>query len=140
MTKYISGVLIIALVLGLCVPAGAQAPIGTIPPGTNFGGISKGAIIGIVVGVVATVVVVAIVIIRHSAKSRTITGCVTTAPNGLVVTNEKDKRVYTLSGDTAGVKPGERMTLQGHKISFSGSNPLGWEVSQIQKDYGACQP
>jgi hypothetical protein len=140
MTKYIPGVLIIALVLGLCVPTGAQAPIGTIPPGANFGGISKGAIIGIVVGVVATVVVVAILIIRHSAKSRTITGCVTTAPNGLVVTNEKDKRVYALSGDTAGVKPGERMTLQGHKISFSGSNPLGWEVSQIQKDYGACRP
>lgn len=140
MTKYFSPVLTIALVLILCMPAGAQAPIGTIPPGTNFGGISKGAIIGIVVGVVATVVVVAIVIIHHAAKSRTITGCVTAAPNGLVVTNEKDKRAYALSGNTARVKPGERMRLQGHKIDSSAGTPLGWEVSQIQKDYGACQP
>jgi hypothetical protein len=139
MTKYISGLLIIAFILILCVPAGAQAPIGTIPPGTNFGGISKGAIVGIVVGVVATVVVVAIVIIHHSSKSRTITGCVTAAPNGLVVPNEKDKRAYALSGDTAGVKSGERMRLQGHKINSSAGNPLRWEVSQIQKDYGACR-
>ena len=140
MTKYFSPVLIIALVLILCMPAGAQAPIGTIPPGTNFGGISKGAIIGIVVGVVATVVVVAIVVIHHSAKSRTITGCVTTVPSGLIVTNEKDKRTYALSGNTSGVKPGERMRLQGHKTDSNAGTPLGWEVSQIQKDYGACQP
>jgi hypothetical protein len=140
MTKFLSGILIIALIFVLCVPAGAQAPIGTIPPGTNFGGVSKAEIIGIVVGVVSLAVVLTIVLVNHSSRTRAITGCVVAAENGMTVANEKDKRVYALSGNTAGVKPGERMRLQGHKIDPSGGNPLGWQVSRIQKDYGVCQP
>lgn len=140
MTKSLSSLLIIALVFVLCAPAGAQAPIGTIPPGTNFGGVSKGEIIGIVVGVVAFAVVAAVLLVRHSSRAKTITGCVSTVTNGLAVTNENDKQVYALSGDTAGVKAGERMRLQGHKIDSNGRQALGWQVTQIQKDYGPCQP
>jgi hypothetical protein len=140
MTKYLSPVLIIALVLVLCVPTGAQAPIGTISPSTHFGGVSTGEIAAIVAGVAVPAVVIAVVLFHHSSKSRTITGCVVAAQNGFTVANEKDQRVYALSGDTAGVKAGERMRLQGHKIDSSAGNPLGWQVSQIQKDYGACQP
>ena len=140
MTKCLSAILILALVLLLCVPAGAQAPIGTIPPGTNFGGVSTGEIAGIVAGVVVSAVVVAVVLFRHSAKSRTITGCVVAAQNGFTVANEKDQRIYALSGNIAAVKPGERMRLQGHKIDPSADTTLGWQVSQVQKDYGACQP
>jgi hypothetical protein len=140
MTKYISGLLILALVSVLCIPAGAQAPIGTIPPAPHFGGVSSGEIAGIVAGVVVPVVVIAVVLFHRSSKSRTITGCIVAAQSSFTVANEKDRRVYALSGNIAGVKPGERMRLQGRKIDSSGSNPLGWEVSQIQKDYGACQP
>jgi hypothetical protein len=68
MTKFLSGILIIALIFVLCVPAGAQAPIGTIPPGTNFGGVSKGEIIGIVVGVVSLAVVLTIVLCRQRKR------------------------------------------------------------------------
>ena len=32
------------------------------------------------------------------------------------VTDDTDKRFYALSGNTAGIKPGDRMTLQGKKI------------------------
>jgi hypothetical protein len=140
MTKCLSTVLILALVLLLCVPAGAQAPVGTTPPAPHFGGVSNGEIAGIVAGVVVPVVVIAVVLFHHSAKSRTITGCVVATQNGFTVANEKDQRVYALSGNTAAVKPGERMRLQGHKIDPAVGAPLGWQVSQIQKDYGACQP
>ena len=61
-------------------------------------------------------------------------------PNGMIVNDEKDKRVYTLSGDTAGVKPGQRMTFQGKKTKPNAGNPLGWEISKIRNDYGVCQP
>jgi len=90
--------------------------------------------------VVVPVVVIAIVLFHHSAKARTITGCVVATPNVLNVSNERDNRVYALSGDTAGVKAGERMRLQGHKIDSGAGNPLSWQVSEIQKDYGACRP
>jgi hypothetical protein len=141
MKKYLSPVLIIALVFVLCGPAGAQNP-NILAPGSTIGP-SKGAVVGIIVGVVAAVaavVIITVVVIHHSAKARTITGCVVAVPNGFTVNNERDNRVYALSGDIAGVKAGERMRLQGHKIDSSAGNPLGWQVSQIQKDYGACQP
>jgi hypothetical protein len=141
MTTFLSGILIIALVFVLCLPAGAQSP-NILAPGSTIGP-SKGEVVGIIVGAiaaVAAVVIVTVVVIHHSAKARRITGCVVTSPNGLTVNNERDNRVYALSGDTAGVKAGERVSLQGHKINPDAGNPLGWQVSQIQKDYGACQP
>ncbi|MGB8524026.1 MAG: hypothetical protein WCD43_13760 [Candidatus Acidiferrales bacterium] len=140
MTKSLSGVLIVALTLVLCGPAEAQRPNVVAPSSAHIGGVSNAEIIGIVVGVVVPVVVIAVVVMHHSAKQRKITGCVVASPSGLTVNNEKDNRVYALSGDTSGVKAGERMSLQGHKINPDAGNPLGWQVSQIQKDYGACQP
>jgi hypothetical protein len=62
------------------------------------------------------VAVVIIVTVYYSAKKRSITGCVASAGDGMSVTDEKDKRVYVLSGNTAGVKPGDRMKLQGKKV------------------------
>jgi hypothetical protein len=123
------------------MPAEAQNPI-IVGPGTGNIGYSpsKGLIIGIVVGLVAAVVVVTVVVVHESSKKRTIAGCVNPAQNGMTVTNEKDKQVYMLSGDTAGVKPGERMSFHGNKIQPNAGNPLGWEVTRIQTDYGACHP
>jgi hypothetical protein len=92
-----------------------------------------------IVGAVAVVTVV-VVVIHESTKKRTITGCVNAAQNGMTVTDEKDKKVYVLSGDTAGVKPGERMTLEGKKFKTSGTNPPMWETKKVAKDFGACQP
>jgi hypothetical protein len=60
-------------------------------------------IIGVVAAVAVVVVVVA-VLVHQSSKKKTVTGCVVAAQNGMSVTDEKDKRVYTLSGDTTGVK------------------------------------
>ncbi len=57
------------------------------------------------------------------------------------VTDEKDKRIYALSGNTAGIKPGDRITLQGKKVKPKGTNKtLLWEAKKVTKDFGACQP
>lgn len=129
--KCLSAILILALTCVLCVPAEAQN-LGQIGPST-------GTIVGIVVGVVAALVVIAVVAVHYS-KKRTITGCVQPAQNGMIVSDEKDKLVYTLSGDTTGVKPGERMAFHGRKIKPNGDHPLGWEITKIRADYGACRP
>ncbi|MGC1620450.1 MAG: hypothetical protein WA765_18310 [Candidatus Acidiferrum sp.] len=95
-----------------------------------------------IVGIVGTAALVTVVVllVRNAGQKRTITGCVNAAPNGLLVTNEKDKRIYALSGDTTGAKPNERMTLRVKKIKTKGSNPPGWETVKITKDLGTCQP
>jgi hypothetical protein len=92
------------------------------------------------IAVVAVVVVVTVILIRQASSNRTITGCVSSTQDGILVTSEKDKKVYTLSAETSGVKPGERMTLHLKKIKTKGSNTLTWETKKVTKDFGACQP
>jgi hypothetical protein len=97
------------------------------------------ALAGMIAGAVV-VVVVTVLVIHAAAQKRTITGCLSPAENGMTVTDEKNKRVYVLSGDTTGVKPGERMTLHLKKIKAKGTNTFTWEPKKTTKDFGACQP
>lgn len=122
------------LVLILCIALAAPVEAKGWPP-------TGGEIVAGIVGVSVAIVVIAVVVVHESTKKRTITGCVLSGENGMRLTDEKDKRMYTLSGNTAGVKPGDRMTLQGKKRNPTGKNenPL-WEVSNESKDFGTCQP
>ena len=95
-------------------------------------------VIGIVVVSAAVAVLVTVLILRHKPKKSAITGCVNSGANGMSVTDEKDKRNYALSGNTVGVKPGDRMTLQG-KPKNPGKT-LVLEVQKVTQDFGACQP
>ena len=122
------GALIVVLSVVLAKPAEAS------------GYPSGGAIAGAIVGVAAAVVIVAVVVIHKSSAKRTITGCVNSGENGMSVTDDKDKRLYALSGNTAGIKPAERMTLQGKKIKPKDGKALVWETKKITKDFGVCQP
>jgi len=91
---------------------------------------------GIVVAAVALVIVVALLVQHY--KPQKITGCVNSGANGMRVTDEKDKRDYALSGSAAGVKLGDRMTLEG-KRKHAGK-ALVFEAHKVARDFGACQP
>jgi len=96
---------------------------------------------GIVVVSAAVVVVVILLVIHYKHKKSSITGCVASGASGMNLTDEKDKRPYTLSGDTAALKPGDRMTLVGKKEK--GAAPISTStVFEVQKvrDFGACAP
>jgi hypothetical protein len=131
--KYLwRGILIVVLSVALATPARAQSG-GKIGP-------SNGTIVGAIVGVAAALVVVAVVAIHYSRK-RAITGCVNSAGSGMTVTDEKDKQIYTLSGNTTSIKPGDRMKLQGKKVKSKGADKtLVWETKAVTKDFGVCQP
>ena len=137
--KYLSGVLILTLIFVLCIPTQAQTPDITPPGGFKAPGASSGQVAGVIAGVVVGVVIVVILVVHYS-KKRAITGCVSSGPDGMTVTNEGDKQVYTLSGDTGGVKPGERRKLQGRKLKPNTGKPLIWETKKTSKDFGVCQP
>lgn len=97
----------------------------------------------IIIGVVAAVAVVVVavaVVIHRSGKQKTVTGCVLAVENGMSVTDEKNKRVYRLSGGAAGIKPGERMTLRGKTIKPSDGDSFTWVTTGVAKDFGVCQP
>jgi hypothetical protein len=88
---------------------------------------------------VAAVVTVVVVAVHHSAANHTVTGCVNAAPNGITVSDDKNKRIYVLSGDTVGIKPGDRMMLRLKRIKSKGSNAPTWETKNVIKDFGLCQ-
>lgn len=97
----------------------------------------------IVIGIVAVAValVVGTLLIIHYSKKRTITGCVSSGETGMTVTDEKDKQIYALSGNTVGIKPGDRMRLQGKKVTpKSPDKTLVWETREVNRDFGLCQP
>ena len=97
----------------------------------------------IVIGIVAVsaALVVGTVLIIHYSKKRTMTGCVSSGETGMTVTDEKDKQIYALSGNTVGIKPGNRMRLQGKKVKPKDSDKtVVWEIKQVNKDFGLCQP
>jgi hypothetical protein len=137
----------LAMILVPFASAGAQTGVESTRPVPETHLPSNGelhaALYGIIAAVVVGVIVVIVLIHRshRTDKSRMITGCVSSADNGMSLTDEGDKRTYALSGNTTGIKAGERMTLHGKKINSDDANkPPGWKTDSIVKDFGACQP
>jgi len=133
--KWLSRVVTISLGFVLCIPTEAQST-----SGKPIGGVTTGEVVGVIVGVAAAVTVVTVVVIHESQKERTITGCVESAQHGMTLKDEKDKRFYSLSGDTTGIKPGDRVTLRGKKIRPNGGDLLAWKTKKVINDFGVCQP
>jgi hypothetical protein len=100
---------------------------------------SKQIVAGIVVVSVAVGVRVTFLVIHFRHKGSSITGCVISGPNGTSLADENDKRTYALSGDTAAVKPGERIRLDG-KGQKENNGTFIFEVRRVGKVLGACRP
>lgn len=122
-----SGILIVALIPGLAVTARADfTPVKTI-------------IVVASTTLAAAIAVVLVVSVHHRRKKIAITGCVLSGGEGMTITDEEDRKTYVVSGDTTGVKPGDRMTLQGKKVKAEGSGKtLEWKLNAVLKDLGAC--
>ncbi len=119
------GALVFVLCLGLSTPARADKPSD-----------EAAGIIVIVVVAIGLTLGVAFVAVHYSRK-RNLTGCVVSGPGGMSVTDEGDKKIYTLSGNTAGITPGNRMKLHEKKIkSQPPDKMLIWETSKVSKDFG----
>ncbi len=89
---------------------------------------------GIGIAAAAVTVGAVLIILHEKHKTSTVTGCVTSAAGGMSLTDDSNKQVYALSGTTAGIKPGDRMTLNGKR------HGKVFEASSVVKDLGVCQP
>ena len=99
---------------------------------------------GIAVVSAAVAVLVILLVIHYKRKKSSVTGCVVSGANGsgvtgMSLTDEKDQRTYALSGDTAGIKPGDRVTLEGQGRKDRGATFI-FESKRVSRDFGACQP
>jgi hypothetical protein len=127
--------LLIVIAIALTLSATADAQIGAF---SGRIGPSPGPIIAGIVAAIAVVVIVAVVVVHKGSEKRTVTGCVKSGADGMTVIDDGDKRIYALSGNTAGINPGERLRLQGRKIK--NGKTLEWETRRVSADLGVCQP
>ena len=119
------GVLILALTVGLAVPARAANA-------------EKVLIVVAATTLAAAITVVVTLSVHHRRKKIAVTGCVVSGEKGMSIAGEENSKTYFLSGNTAGIKPGDRMTVQGKQVKSSGRT-LVWEVTVVIKDFGVCQ-
>lgn len=88
------------------------------------------AVVGITVGVTYAV----------QSQHHTVQGCVFSDSGGLKLRTSDDK-VYTLKGDDAGIKAGERVKFHGAKLKRAKGGKSGDQVfviEKLKKDYGPC--
>lgn len=93
---------------------------------------------GIVVVSAGIGVGVTLLVLHEKHKPGRITGCISAGPAGMDLTDESDKRVYSLAGDTSGAQAGERMSLEGKRRKDSGKMPI-FEARRVIKDLGPCK-
>jgi hypothetical protein len=130
-SKYVSEVLTIALALALAPPAWAANTLKT----------DSHEIVAGIVAVAAAVAIIVVVVAVHYSKKQAITGCVVSGANGISITDEKDREVYALSGNTSDIKSGDRIRLRGKKVKSSTADKTPvWEAKEVTQDFGVCRP
>ena len=84
---------------------------------------------------------VTVSLVQHKRQKIVITGCVIPGDKGMKVTDEEDKKTYILSGDTSGIKAGDRMKLVGKRAKAKNPDKSRvWETKQVIENFGVCQP
>jgi hypothetical protein len=103
-------------------------------------GISQGQAVGIVVVFAAVVAGVTVLVYYMVRQPPTITGCAVAGANGLTLENESDHQAFFLIGDTAAVKPGDRIKVKGKRQKGKGNakGSRSFIVFDLKEDYGAC--
>jgi hypothetical protein len=122
----LSALLLCASLLLLSKPAKASIPTG-------------GQVVLIFVGVAAIGAAIGVGVYFAVRKAPSITGCAVSSASGLSLQHEGDQQTYTLLGDTAAIKPGDRIRISGKKRKEYPSGNRDFLVEKLAKDYGPCK-
>ena len=111
-----------------CRPAESQT--GRIGP-------SGGQVAAALAGAAAAIVVITVVVVYAVRRAPSITGCAVSGTTGLTLENDSDHQSFVLNGETAGIKAGDRVKVQGKRQKASGA-ARGFTVLKVKRDYGVC--
>jgi hypothetical protein len=101
-------------------------------------GPSTGEIVGILVGIAAVGAGIGVGIYFAVKHSHSVTGCARSTADGMTLTTESDKQTYSLTGEVAGIKAGNRVRVSGKKSKEKSSGAPHFLVEKVSKDFGAC--
>jgi hypothetical protein len=99
----------------------------------------ENAVIGATIGVIAGTVIIVVAVVYFVRKTASVTGCASSTPDGLTLLNEGDQQTYLLSGETAAIKPGNRIKVSGKKGKNNPPANRSFIVEKPAKDFGACK-
>ena len=117
---------IVALLAVLSFSASAQTGWGRIgPSGAQVAGAAVGA--GAVIGIV----------LYLTLHRPSITGCIRAVDSTFTITDQNGQLSYIVVNADTGLKPGERVKLQGKKKKDK-SGSLTFRMNKIKHDYGPC--
>jgi hypothetical protein len=104
-------------------------------------GITKSQATWIIVGIVAAgaAIGIGIYLAIHHSHDRSITGCAVSSGGSLSLQHEGDQRSYNLLGDTAAIKPGDRVRVSGKERKEYPSGNRDFLVDKLAKVYGPCK-
>jgi hypothetical protein len=101
-------------------------------------GPSTGEIVGVAVGIAAIGAAIGIGVYFAVKHNHRVTGCAASTADGMTLTTESDKHTYSLIGDVAAIKPGNRVRVSGKKSKEKSAGPSQFLVEKVSKDFGAC--
>jgi hypothetical protein len=127
-----------ALATLLCT--GATSPSGCDTSNYNANiGPSNGQVVGVAIGIGAVIAVAIIVPVEVHRSHHILTGCVVTSAAGLDL-HTSDGKIYSLEGDAASIKVGDKVKLHGTKIkkAKNSTGPGVFKVEKLNRSYGPC--
>jgi hypothetical protein len=68
-----------------------------------------------------------------------LTGCAATSSDSLQLVTDGGNQTYSLGGDVAGVKAGDRVRISGKNDKKVGAAARSFVVSKLLKDFGPCK-
>jgi hypothetical protein len=133
-TKAASALALFSVFVSGCCQAGSPCKSFQIGPNTD-------EIVGISVGAVAGTALVVGTVVAVNHDRHILKGCVSPGPDGLQLTRDSDKKVFSLVGAPADIKPGEKVKLHGTKQKKQKGSPGNEEfvVERATKNYGRCE-
>lgn len=130
---YRQPVLVLVLV---CLSLGAV----TKPAQSQYDiGPTQGQAIGILVAIAAIGAGIGVGIYFLARRPPSITGCAAAGPGGMTLQDENDHQTFTLGGDTADLKSGDRLRVIGKKKKKNATGDRTFVVSKLKRDFGPCK-
>jgi hypothetical protein len=124
----------VSVILFFSIPAFAQYGGGGTGMGTGSPSYGSGKAIGIGIGAAAAGGVGLYLALHHGSS---VTGCVQSGNDGLLLTDEKNKKTYSLLPGGADLKPGEKVELKGKKSNEAGAGQT-FQATKLVKNLGEC--
>lgn len=105
---------------------------------TQVAGASNGKAAAVAAGLAGAGAVIGFAVYFAVHHGHSLTGCAASRPGELQLMNEGDQKSYELTGDTTGIKAGDRVRVSGSKAQ---GNPSARQfvVTKLSKNYGACR-